>query len=269
MCNEMNSAQIRDVGVRATRINRILALTPPGVPMTSDWLASQQVSPQLLQSYKNSGWLRPLGRGAWMRAGSEPTLTGSIYALQRHWSASVYPAARTALGLQGRLHYLPLGAGTVLQLGIGSNRKLPLWFTRQRFAGNLRTFNVSALFSPESTNLVDWHAEGFSLKISSPERAMLEYCYLLPNRADFEEAGRLMENLATLRPEFVQSALRACMSVKAKRSFLALASIVGHQWYGELDLKSVELGEGNRHFAKHGLWNSRFKITIPEIWMDL
>ena len=265
----MNFTQTRDIEVRATKINRILAQTPPGVPMTSDWLATQQVSPQLLQSYKSSGWLKSLGRGAWIRAGSEPTLAGSIYALQRHWSASVYPAARTALGFQGRLHYLPLGTNPVLQLGVESNKKLPLWFTRQRFAENLRTFNSSALFSPASVCLIDWRVDGFSLKISSPERAMLEYCYLLPNRADFEEAGRLMEGLPTLRPEFVQSVLRSCMSVKAKRSFLALASIVGHQWYSELDLESVELGEGNRHFAEDGLWNSQFKITIPEIWMDL
>ena len=265
----MNFPQTRDGGSRATRINHILAKTPPGVPMTSDWLASQHVSPQLLQSYKNTGWLEPLGRGAWMRAGSEPTLSGSIYALQRGWSGIVYPAARTALGFHGRLHFLPLGENPVLQLSVESNRKLPLWFTRQPFARNLRTFNSSALFAPVSASLTDWNAQGFSLKVSSPERAMLEYCYLLPDRADFEEAGRLMEGLATLRPEFVQSVLNACRSVKAKRSFLALASIIGHQWYGELDLESVELGEGPRSFAEDGIWNSEFKITVPEIWMDL
>ncbi len=261
--------RIRDKRTRATRINLILAQSPAGVPMTSDWLASQHVSPQLLQSYKNTGWLEPLGRGAWIRAGTKPTLAGSVYALQRQWSGNVYPAARTALDLQGRLHYLPLGANPVLQLGIGPNRKLPLWFTRQPFAGNLRTFNAGALFNPVPASLTDLRTEGFSIEISSPERAMLEYCYLLPNRADFEEAGRLMQGLATLRPEFVLSALHACRSVKAKRSFLALASIVGHEWYGELNLESVDLGEGGRHLADDGLWNSRFKITVPEIWMDL
>ena len=49
---------------RGTRINHILAQNPPGVPMTSNWLASRRVSPQLLQGYKSSGWLSPLGRGA-------------------------------------------------------------------------------------------------------------------------------------------------------------------------------------------------------------
>ena len=97
---------------------------------------------------------------------------------------------------------------------------------------------------------------------------MLEYCYLLPNYADFEEARQLMEGLATLCPGLLQNTLRACRSVKAKRLFLALADIVGHEWYGELNLESVELGSGGRHVVSDGLWNSRFKITVPEIWMD-
>ena len=63
---------------------------------------------------------------------------------------------------------------------------------------------------------------------------MLEYCYLLPNYADFEEARQLMEGLATLCPGLLQNTLRACRSLKAKRLFLALADIVGHEWYGAI-----------------------------------
>ena len=240
----MGYVKTQDETPRGTRINHILAQNPSGVPMTSNWLASRRVSPQLLQGYKSSGWLSPLGRGAWIRAG-------------------------TALGYQGRLHYLPLGTSPVLQLSVGSNKKLPSWFTRQPFAKNLRALNADALFDPVSAGLTEWRTEEFSLKISSPERAMLEYCYLLPNYADFEEARQLMEGLATLRPGLLQSTLRACRSIKAKRLFLALADIVGHQWYGELNLESVELGSGGRHVVSDGLWNSRFKITVPEIWMDL
>ena len=97
---------------------------------------------------------------------------------------------------------------------------------------------------------------------------MLEYCCLLPNCADFEEARQLMEGLSTLRPGLLQRVLSACRLVKAKRLFLALAEIVGHQWYGELNLESVELGSGGRHVVNGGFWNSRFKITVPEIWVN-
>jgi len=254
--------------LRGTKINRILAENPAGVPMTSKWLSSRRVSPQLLQGYKSSGWLSPLGRGAWVRAGTEPTLSGSLYALQRERPGEVYPAVCTALGYYGRLHYLPLGESPVLYLGIGPNSGLPRWFRQQRFAGNLQVLNAAALFDPVSEGLEDWRVGELSLRTSSPERAMLEYCYLLPNYADFEEARQLMEGLSTLRPGLLQSVLRACRSVKAKRLFLALAEIVDYQWYGELNLESIELGSGGRHVVNGGLWNSRFKVTVPEIWVN-
>ena len=264
----MDHFKPREEALRGTRINRILAENPPGVPMTSKWLSSRRVSPQLLQGYKSSGWLSPLGRGAWIRAGTEPTLSGSLYALQRERPGAVYPAACTALGYYGRLHYLPLGESPVLHLGIGPNRSLPQWFRRQPFARNLRAFNAGALFDPVFEGLEDLRVGEFSLRTSSPERAMLEYCCLLPNCADFEEAGQLMEGLSTLRSGLLQNVLYACRSVKAKRLFLALAEIVNHQWYGELNLESVELGSGGRHVVNGGLWNSRFKITVPEIWVN-
>ena len=244
----MGHLKTQEGALRGTRINRILAENPLCVPMTSEWLASRRVSPQLLQGYKSSGWLSPLGRGVWIRAGTEPTLSGSLYALQRERPAVVYPAACTALGYQGRLHSLPLGASPVLQLGVGSNRSLPQWFTRQPFAKNLRTFNAGALFDPVSEGLADWHAGEFSLEISSPERAMLEYCYLLPNHADFEEAKQLMEGLATLRPDLVQSTLRACKSLKQSGCFSPWPKL------------SVMSGTGN--------WTSNPSSSVPEAAMS-
>ena len=251
----------------ATKINRVLSQCPAGVPMTSGWLASLQVSPQLLQTYKRGGWLTPLGRGAWMRAGTEPSMAGSIFALQRQ-QLIVYPAARTALELQGRAHYLSVGENPVLQLSIESNKKLPSWFNRQPFARNLRILNASALFSPVFASLSDWHTEELMLKISSPERAMLEYCYLLPKYADFEEARQLMEGLTTLRAQLLQSTLQACKSVKAKRLFLALASTVGHKWYDDLNLGSIDLGVGKRSIINSGYLHPEFEITVPKTWVD-
>ncbi len=261
----MSFARTQDKRLSVTKINRLLTKCPTGVPMTSGWLNSQHVSPQLLQRYKNSGWLEPLGRGAWIRAGTEATLAGSIYALQQR-QLMVYPAARTALELQGRAHYLQVGANPILQLSVESNKKLPFWFRRQSFATSLRVLNGSALFRPAFTSLVNWHTEKLLLKISSPERAMLEYCFLLPKYADFEEAWQLMEGLTTLRVQLLQSTLQACRSVKAKRLFLVLASTVGHKWYNDLNLESVNLGTGKRSIVNGGLLHPEFGITVPENW---
>jgi len=264
----MKSAQEKQDVIHVSKINRLLVSNPVGAPMTSTWLSSQGVSPQLVRRYKLSGWLEPLGRSAWMRVGTKLTMAGAIYAMQLQQSMKVYPAARTALELQGRAHYVPVGHTPVLQLSFDSSQKLPAWFIRQPFADRLRVLKSRALFDPVYASLDDLHVGELSIKISSPERAMLEYCYLLPKYADFEEAQQLMEGLMTLRPKLLQSTLVACKSVKAKRLFLALACSVGHAWYAQLDIDSFDLGSGNRSVMTNGYLHPQFNITVPKDWVS-
>lgn len=263
----MNHQGVEGKKPSSTKINRLLVSVPTGTPVTSAWLASQGISPQLVRRYKLSGWLEPLARSAWIRTGSNVSMVGAIFALQQQLSIKIYPAARSALELQGRAHYIPTGRGRVLQLSLESGQNLPTWFTRQSFASNLRILNSSVLFNPTYAGLDDWHDQELQIKISSAERAMLEYCHLLPKYADFEEARQLMEGLTALRPKLLQSTLHACQSVKAKRLFLALASIVGHAWYKHLDIDSLELGTGNRSVFKNGSLHPQFKITVPRNWI--
>jgi len=250
-----------------SKINRLLNSVPVGVPMTSDWLASQEVSPQLAHRYKLSGWLEPLGKSAWKRVGGGGNMVGAMFALQKQLSINACPAARTALELKGRAHYAPVGK-PVLQLNLESPQHLPTWFSQQPFARNLKLINSTTLFNPPYAGLIDWSAQEISIKVSSAERAMLEYCHLLPKYADFEEARQLMEGLTTLRPELLQSLLYACQSVKAKRLFLALASVVAHPWYKQLNIEDIGLGTGNRSILSKGALHPQFKITVPEAWLN-
>ncbi len=234
--------------------------------MPSAWLESKGISPQLLQKYKESGWLEPLGRGIWIRSGTKPTLAGAFYALQRIF-INAWPAARTALELQGRSHYVPAGEVPVLQLSMAAEQRMPDWFSKMDFAQNLRIFNASALFDPVFAGLAEVRSESVLIKVSSPERAMLEYCQLLPKYAEFEEARQLMEGLPTLRPRLVQSTLQECKSVKAKRLFLALASVVGHDWFSELNQDDIELGSSNRILPIEGVPHPVYGITVPKTWL--
>ena len=251
---------------RPTKINTVLAASPEGVPMTSGWLKSKSVSPQLLQRYRDTGWLQALGRGCWIRANTVPTLAGSIYALQRN-PLNVYPAARTALEMQGRGHFIPIGEAPVLHLTLPAKQHLPVWFRKLDFARNVRTLSADSLFEPIYTSLQEVTGEGVSIKVSSAERAILEYCQLLPKQADFEEALQLMRGLPGLRPCLMQSTLQHCKSVKAKRLFLALAQAVGYAWFKDLNLEALELGTGNRILPFDGLPHPQFHITVPRTWM--
>ncbi len=254
-------------GTAGTRINSLLAQCPPGVPMTSAWLGAQRVSPQLLQNYRASGWLNQLGRGAWIRSGTKPTLVGALYALQKMQSLKIYPAARTALELQGRSHYIGLSNTPTVQLSAEADTHLPEWFSQQDFGQHLRVLNSNTIFDPVFVSLTDCETNGVTIKVSTPERAMLEYCQLLPKYADFEEARQLMEGLTALRPNLLQTTLQSCRSVKAKRLFLALAEAVGHRWYGELILDDIDIGSGKRTLPIKGGMHPRFEITIPDTWI--
>ncbi|MBL4866840.1 MAG: type IV toxin-antitoxin system AbiEi family antitoxin domain-containing protein, partial [Pseudomonadales bacterium] len=72
----------------------------------------------------------------------------------------------------------------------------------------------------------------------------------------------------TLRAQLLQSTLQACKSVKAKRLFLALASTVGHKWYDDLNLGSIDLGVGKRSIINSGYLHPEFEITVPKTWVD-
>jgi hypothetical protein len=236
--------------------------------MTSAWLEKQGVTPQLAARYKKTGWLTPLGRGAWIRAGKQVDWELAVYALQTQLNMQVYPAGKTALELQGRAHYIPMGENPPLYLSIPAGERLPDWFTRQPFAANLITLNSTVLFDPVYTALADWEAPKCSIKISSSERAILELCQLLPQKFDTEEVLLLMQGLTTLRPQLMQKVLMDCKSVKAKRLFLVLAEIFDYPWFEKLDPSSLDLGRGKRMLPVQGKLHPHFQITVPDIWKE-
>ncbi len=252
-----------------SRINRLLRQCPEGTPMTSPWLREQGVTPQLAAVYGKSGWLTSLGRGAWIRTGRQLDWKLAVYALQSQLNLQACPAGTTALELQGRAHYIPLGKNPPLFLGIPSGQRLPDWFTRQPFAASLSRFNSTGLFDPACSSLINLEQDGFAIRVSSPERAMLELCHMVPRKTDTEEVMLLMQGLTNLHPQRVQEALMNCRSVKAKRLFLVLAEIFSYQWFEHLDLGELDLGSGKRVLPVRGKMHARFQITVPEPWDEV
>jgi hypothetical protein len=104
---------------------------------------------------------------------------------------------------------------------------------------------------------------GFTLQVSSPERAIMECMLLSPTYYNLMDVYYLMEMLTTLRSKLVSELLRSCTSVKVKRLFLYMAEKAGHQWFSRLDLTDVGLGSGPRSFAVGGVKDKKYNIVIP------
>lgn len=247
-----------------TKVNQLLASWPKGTVATSSWLQQRGVSRQLASQYCRYQWLSPMGRGAFIRTGDSVSWMGALHALQREPDCTIHAAGKTALLLQGYAHFIAIGDRAPVWLLGQPGERLPAWFTRHTWPGRIRYFTTELFDAPtRMEGLTSHDTEGFSIRISSPERAILECLYFAPQKQSVEEARLLMEGLTTLRPKVVQSLLTACASVKVKRLFLALAEACGHRWLNQLDLSTVALGSGKRVVVPGGHLHPKYLITVP------
>jgi hypothetical protein len=243
------------------RINQRLLSAPNGAVLTLAWLKSQGISRKLATHYVKSGWLHRVGEGAFTLKPETPDWLGAVFGLQQK-SASLHPGGRTALELVSLGHFLPLGEQAPVYLFSRSNERLPSWFTRLPWAR--RVHHVGAAFLPSEAGLREYQTGSFTLRISDPERAILEFLFHQKiDEAGYEHARLLFEGLGTLRPALLQTLLEKCTSVKVKRLFLHLAEAQRHPWFKELDQSRISLGSGKRVLVAGGRLDPKYLITVP------
>jgi len=198
-------------------------------------LARHGVSANLAAHYAEVGWLVRLGQGVYAFPADELSAHGAIRFLQTR-VAGLHVAGKSALALQGVHHNLASREQLVLW---GDVRfALPAWFT-SRFPARY----VSA-------RLFDWPDEALAakslttppgviegLRVSAPERAVLELLYDVGTHQGLEEARNLFEGLSNPRKEMLGSLLACCTSVKTVRLLLT--------WARETKLVDVEVLQKN------------------------
>lgn len=247
---------------KKTKINRLISQWTTSVPATTSYLEALGYSSDLLVKYKNSGWLEPLGRGAYIRSGDKVDWLGALYALQTQLGLSVHAGGKTALELKGYAHYLPEKQSRIFLYG-PRGVILPVWFKGDRF--NVRFEMTRTNLFPFDNNMAftEIKEKDFSVRISAPERASMEMLHLVPKKVGFNEAQLIMGNLVALRPDVVLELLNVCNSVKVKRLFLYMAGRHEHPWLSNLDLSTIDLGKGKRMIVPKGRYDAKFKITVP------
>ncbi|HUX55760.1 MAG TPA: type IV toxin-antitoxin system AbiEi family antitoxin [Bacteroidales bacterium] len=243
-----------------TKLKILVRNLEPGTIVLAHWLEELGISRSLLNHYLHSGWLEAVGRGAYKRPNDNVKWIGGIYSLQNQAKLNIHIGATSALSILGLSHYFRLGKETVY-LFSPYRVKLPKWFDDYDW-GTLVNHQQTS-FIPEIVGLVKQDVKNISVKISSPERAIMECLYLSPKKLDLIECYHLMEGLVNLKPKLVQELLDTCNSVRVKRLFLYLAEKVNHQWLNFLDNSNIDLGNGNRRISENGVYISKYQITIP------
>ncbi len=246
-----------------SKLNNVLKKLPSGAVATQRWLEELGVYRQLTHRYVEEGWLERLGHGAFIRAGDRVDWLGGVYAMQTQLKLGVHVGSDTALQLKGLAHFLAMGGPRRGHLFGTPGSKLPGWFRKHDW--DIATgFYCPRLFEgAEHTGFGDLRYERFTVRISAPERAVMESIYLAADNASLIHSHHLMEGLSTLRPAVVQELLEACWSVRVKRYFLWSAGTAGHAWFRQLNPAMLDLGAGKRQLFKGGGYDATYRITVP------
>lgn len=238
---------------------------PNGMVATSTWLKELGISRQLVQKYKKGGWISSVGQGAYKRTNEKVSINGAVYALQKQLELAIHIGAVSALDHHGVGHYLRLNEKQIF-LFSNHQEKLPAWFRKYHWPEEPN--HVTTNFLPMNMGIRELKIEGFDLKVSSTERAILETLYLSPKQLDLVEVYQIIEGLQTLRPSLVQELLEKCSSIKVKRLFLYMAEKANLPVLKHLKTDKIDVGSGDRTIVSEGKYVSKYGLTLPQELVD-
>ncbi|WP_299736478.1 type IV toxin-antitoxin system AbiEi family antitoxin [uncultured Roseobacter sp.] len=258
---------------RAQNLKKVLDAVPTGYLVDAKWLTAHGIAYESFRDYVNRGWLERVYRGVFRRpaptADKNNTLDWEtcVLSLQHIMGYDAHVGSMTALSRQSYDHYLRLGrTAPVWIYGDGDPPwlgKLPLsasMIQRKRTLFADPTLGVTSDESRSAGSLSrDWQ-----LRISTPERAILEALDELPDHESFHNLDMVFEGLTTLRPRLLTALLQSCKKIKVIRLFFVFADRHDHPWRKRLDVDAFNLGKGDRALVKGGRIHPRYRIMVPK-----
>ncbi|MFC5283148.1 type IV toxin-antitoxin system AbiEi family antitoxin domain-containing protein [Pedobacter alpinus] len=257
----------------AQRRKDIFKLVPEGALVTRKWLKSKDLTGHAIDNLVKSQQLESVKNGVYKRSGSLTEWGDIIYFLQKRLNTDLVVGGLSSLELQKLAHYLPISDKRLIKLYGASN--LPFWVNEQTNDIKFEKQNSSVLLGsiPDKditetynsfTKTISWKNTKEGLKISIPERAILEILNDVPNQISFEHAFELMQGMNTLSPRLLQKLLELCNNIKVRRLFFWFADQLNHPWLAKLDRDKISMGSGNRMIVKGGKLDKKYLITVPE-----
>jgi hypothetical protein len=262
------------------KLKSLLESVPPGFLVDTPWLASRNIDRKLAYWYLKRGWLEPVAQGVYRR----PTMLDddkddrvgwkvAVLSIQQLMRYDIHLGGRTALDVRGFHHYLALGGEKTVYLYGDSPTWLKRLPTNHKFVKRSRSLfghsliGVDAevnLTSRDDTEETPRPSPGrWSLRASSPERAILEMLNELPKNESFHIVDKLFEGLSNLRPDLLEDLLHECTSIKVKRYFFVFVDRHKHEWSKYISTTDINLGSGPRYVFEGGRIHPKFKISVP------
>ena len=263
---------------KSEKLRDLLNELPHGYLLDTKTLSRYDIDYRLAHKYVKHGWLEQVARGLYRRpygsgghAGNEVTDWRTITLSMIFMDYKVHLGGMTALSLEGYDHYLPVGGPSNIYL---HGDDIPTWLKRVPSNVSILTRSLKLFSEPEMG--VDDMPSAFAgdtksaftpsdlaMRISHPERAILEALAEVPGTVTFHKLDVAFESLTQLRPARLQSLLSACTSVKVKRLFFVFADRHAHAWRKYLAAEDFDLGSGSRELVKGGKYHPAYHISVP------
>lgn len=244
--------------VRNKKLKKLLQLNRE-IPLTTQRLKNMEVNPTLIQKYKESGWIKSIGRGAYQFPEAELSFEGIIHSLQKDLSLPVYPGAKTALEMAGVRQYYR--EKEKIYLYTDGKTNVPLWAGNYKYGRELRVIKSTRWDDREFQ--VNPNTKSFEFFIASKELAILQQIELVGRGESFEETAQLFELLDSMDPDLLKKVLKKA-SKRTRRIFAFFSDLFKHPWKKHISKKILDSGDSVITVEKGGRYMSQYNLVIPE-----
>jgi len=236
----------------------LLATVPRGEPLSTAALAKHGVSAFRASKLARSGWLTHLGRGVYMLPGDTLARDGSLAFLSGQ-VAGLHVGGKTALAWRGVRQNV--ARREVVNLWGDKPKRLPDWFTK-RFQAHYQATQLFDDKLPASRGLQALPAGDRRVRVSVPERAMLELFSDIGKQQSLVEARDLVESLSGLRVKVLDELLMHTTRIKVVRVATAFAAEMKLPW-ADLAAKHSERIGGGKRWVAVGRTGDRLDLRHP------
>lgn len=258
------------------QLKALLGTHAPGQIILAAGMRTLGISPALAASYVRSGWLEPLGIGAWQVEGRPLAWTEMVHALQGESMEAIRPHGYAALRLLG-LAPLGLVAPVTRELALSAppGEHLPAWTMRLVWSGGLVLRRYPRAL-PHPVRLPDGTeaerhiedttrvlVEGRELVLPTPERALLELLDACATAADVQLARQCLKTLPLMR-RHLDALLAGWPSFRTRRLLRWLLQDMGHALASELRWDRIDLGKGKRQLFGGGHYVPEVRLAVPK-----
>lgn len=221
---------------------RLLPEAPRGTPLTAQWLQTQGLKGAQIGRLAEAGWLKRVRHGIYVLPGDELDRDASLASLSRYLPG-LHVASKTALSWRGVRHNL--ACHERLNLWGDKAIVLPRWFT-DTFPASYQTTHLFDSGLPTATGLAPLPGGHPDVRVSTPERAILELLSDVGKGQGLEEARHLVDGARSLRLDVLDELLAHLTRIKVARLAHTIAQELELPWAELARQHSERLGGGRR-----------------------